>query len=294
MIASYLAGVNVRIYTINGLVWITRNNWTRRLLKATESLACILATDVLAVSESLRQVVIAEKICAAPRIRVLGHGASHGVDLERFNPDSVGTSRTETRTHLHIPANALVLIFVGRLVREKGIEELAEAWMNVRGEFPKMHLLICGDVEDRDPVKPEVLADLRRCSRVHFTRSAPTEIQRYYAAGDICVLPTWREGLPNVALEAAAMELPVIATRVTGCVDVVQDGLTGLLVESRDPIALAAAIRTLMQDARARHRLGKNAREFVKRYFSERDVSSLVATEYRRLLALRSETLRCQ
>jgi len=286
MIAASLTGVEVRIYTINGLVWATQTGWHRLLLQSTEWFACFLATEVLTVSESLRRFVIDNRICPVNKVRILGHGGSHGVDLRRFNPVEANSRGIALRTGLKIPENALVLLFVGRLVREKGIEELAGAWTRLRDEFPAAHLLLCGDAEERDPVKPEILADLNQCPRVHFSRGLPTEIQAYYAAGDICVLPTWREGLPNVALEAAAMKRPIVATTVTGCVDAIQDGVTGLLVEPRNVEALTAALRSLLGDPLLRHRMGESARSFVAERFSERDVCRRLAAEYRRLIGL--------
>jgi glycosyltransferase involved in cell wall biosynthesis len=284
MIAATISRVKVRIYTVNGLVWATQTGWRRHLLQIAESLSCFLATEVLVVSDSLRRFIVENDVCAPAKARLLGHGASHGVDLSHFNQEISAQRGAELRTRLGIPSTALVLIFVGRFAREKGIEELAESWNTLRRQFPHAHLLLCGDADERDPVRPEILADLRTCPRVHFVMGSPDTMPFFYAASDICLLPTWREGLPNVALEAAAMQLPVVATKVTGCTDAVQDGITGILVAPRDPEAFASAAESLLIEPDMRRRMGNNARSFVAERFSEQVVCERLITEYRRLL----------
>ena len=284
MIAARIAGVSVRIYTVNGLVWITSTGFQRRLLMLSERLACALATDVIAVSASLQRIVVEMGICPPQKIRVLGSGGSHGVDPDRFDPVQNSLQRSGVRDRFGIPEDACIVIFVGRLVRQKGIEELAIAWRQLRNEFLTVHLLLCGEFEHRDSISPEILASLRECSRVHFTSAARDEIPAFYAASDICVLPTWREGLPNVALEAAAMEKPIVATRVTGCVDAIMDGVTGLLVEPRNPESLAIALRRMLNDDEMRVRMGREARRFVTERFSESRMSRRLLEEYQRLL----------
>lgn len=290
MIAAWISRVEIRIYTINGLVWVNQRGWRRRILQTAERLSCLLATDVIAVSNSLRSFVIQNGVCKPGKMRVLGCGGSHGVDVDRFNSGRAGVRGAALRRDFEIPENALVLLFVGRIVREKGIEELAEAWRALRSRSPEAYLLLCGDVEDRDPVGADILEELRKCPRVRFGRAAPSEIQAYYAASDLCVLPTWREGLPNVALEAAAMGRAIVATRVIGCVDAIRDGETGILVEPRDSKDLLRGLTLLIEDEALRRKLGENARMFVEQNFSESSVSMRLATEYRRLLNGRGGT----
>jgi len=285
MLASRLSGVPVRIYTINGLVWITSAGFQRRLLIAMERLACALATNVLAVSSSIQQITVNSRICPSWKIRVLGSGGSHGVDLERFDPVSCAPEREALRSGLRLNPNSILLIFVGRLVRQKGVEDLAVAWRGIRDEYPEAHLLLCGAFEERDSVSPEVVEDLRKCARVHFVSGSPDEMPGFYAASDICVLPTWREGLPNVALEAAAMQIPIVATNAPGCVDAIEDGVTGILVGVQNSESLKAGLRRLMDDAALRRQMGQNGRRFVAERFSENRVSQLLSEEYKRLLA---------
>ena len=284
MIAARITGIRVRIYTINGLLWITRSGWQRRLLMRLERLACSLATDVFVVSDSNRRIAVDVKICPAHKIRVLGYGASHGVDAERFDPDAAATGGKTVRARFGVPPDGLLLTYVGRLTREKGIDELAVAWRDLSAEFENLHLLLCGAWEEKDPVAPSTVAALNASPRVHFASGALAEMPAFYAASDLCVLPSHREGLPNVALESAAMKRAIVAMNIPGCVDAIQDGVTGLLVESGNIGALVSALRRLLSDERLRNEMGENGREFVLQRFQEKVVSGRLAAEYLRLL----------
>ncbi len=281
MIAARIAGVRRRIYTVNGLVLATRQGWRQRLLAATERIACRLATDVIAVSPSLAAEIRERELCAPGKLRALSHGGSHGVDLQRFDPARWRAQRDLTRERLGIPRDAVVFGYAGRIVRDKGIDDLTAAWRIVRSRHADAHLVVCGAFEDADPIGEETRAALDLDDRVHLTCETGDGMPALYAALDAVVLPTYREGLPNVALEAAAMELPVVATRVTGCVDAVADGETGLLVGPRDVEALSSAMERLAADRELRERMGRNGRRFVAERFEERAVSERLIGMYR-------------
>ncbi|HEX3159225.1 MAG TPA: glycosyltransferase family 4 protein, partial [Gemmatimonadaceae bacterium] len=231
MIAAAAAGVPVRIYHMRGLPMMGASGPKRALLRRTEIVACRLAHRVFCVSHSIRQVALEEGLCAPEKIVVLAGGSGQGVDAaDRFDParQAPGT-RGAMRAQHSIPDGATVLGFVGRLVRDKGVVELAEAWGQLREEYPDLHLLLVGPWEPQDPVPAEVRERLERDQRVHVA-GMEWNTPPLYAAMDLVALPTYREGFPNVPLEAAAMALPVVATRVPGCVDAVADGATGTLV----------------------------------------------------------------
>jgi len=285
MIAAWLALVKIRVYTIHGLPLMTRTGWQFRVLLLAETLACRLATSVYCVSQSVRRVVLDLGICPEAKVRTLGYGSCSGVDLHRFDPAACGPAdRASVRAQHGIPEDALLLGFIGRLVRDKGIRELAAAWQQLRAEFPNLHLLCCGEFEPQDLVPAEVRERLQNDPRVHFTDGFVADMPPVYAALDVCVLPTYREGLPTVALECGAMEVPLVATRVPGCTDAVSDGLTGLLVEARSADALSGAIARLLRDPQLGKEMGRAAREFVRLRFSEEVVFKNVLEEYRRLL----------
>lgn len=288
MLGALLARVPVRIYHMRGLPYMAATGWRRRLLMATERVSCRLAHRVICVSHSLREVAIRDGICPPDKITVLAGGSGQGVDAtQRFDPNRFSNDdRVERRRELGIPEAARVIGFVGRIVRDKGIHELAAAWRELRGRFPDAHLALVGPVEPQDPVDPQVLESLRGDPRVHVIGWAD-DTSELYAVFDLVVLPTYREGFPNVPLEAAAMALPVVATAIPGCIDAVQDGITGSLVPPRDADALAAAIATYLADAGLRTRHGLAGREWVLREFRREVIWEALWKEYEALLTQR-------
>jgi glycosyltransferase involved in cell wall biosynthesis len=285
MIAARFARVPVRIYHLHGLEFETRTGFLRWLLRFTDWIACALANRVLCVGRSTREGAIAEGICARQKIHLLGGGSINGVDTERFFPPDPA-SRHAARAALGLSDQALVVGFVGRVVREKGIVELANAWRVLRDEFPHIRLLLVGPVEARDPVPKEVLERLRSDPRV-IIRGLDWETPRLYAAMDMLVLPTYREGFPVTLLEAGAMGLPVVATRIPGCVDAVVDGVTGTLVPARDASPFAAAIRRYCANAELRRSHGREARVRILQHFRQETLWAATAEEYRALVAER-------
>lgn len=265
--------VPVRLYHMHGIRGMTAEGWRRRVLMTTERIACRLSTRVLCVSASTRQTAIDEGLCAPEKIVVLGAGSCNGVDARgRFDPARQNeATRAATRTGLNVPAGVPVIGFVGRIVREKGIGELAAAWTRLAADFPGAHLMIVGPLEEQDPVPAEVVAALRAHPRVRFVAPV-SDPAPYYAVMDVVALPTYREGLPNVPLEAAAMGLPVVASRVSGCVDAIVDGVTGTLVAPAEVAPLADALATYLRDPELRRLHGSAGRERVLRDFAPEDV----------------------
>ena len=285
MISAWCAGVPVRIYHVLGLPMETAGGHKRRLLWWTERLACRLSTQVLCVSHSLREVMIEEGLCAAPRITVLLDGSVSGVDADnRFNPALVGEqSRSAIRRRHGIPPDALVLGYVGRIVGDKGIRELAQAWSTLRAQHPAAHLLMVGPFESQDPIPEATERLLRDDPRVHL-RGMDWDTPPLLAVMDVLVLPTYREGMGIILLEAAAMCLPVVASRVTGCVDAVDDGVTGTLVPARDADALSKAVSGYLRDPALRKKHGRAGRDRVLRRFRPAMVQEALLREYAALL----------
>lgn len=287
-ISAWLAGVPIRIYHIRGLPLMTATGYKRLLLRWSETVACWLTNQVICVSSSVREVAVSEGLCPPSKVKVLLKGSGNGVDaMGQFNPANLGENvRHETRTKYGIPDDALVLGFVGRLVRDKGVAELVSAWKTLREEFPKLHLLVVGDFEPQDPVTLEEEHLLRNDPRIHL-RGFDWNTPPLYAAMDVLTLPTYREGFPNVPLEGAAMKLPVVATQIPGCVDAVQDGVTGILVPPRDVDALVDAIRTYLSDSQLRHQHGQAGRDRVLSDFLPEAIWKALYHEYVCLLQVK-------
>ncbi|GBC97342.1 N, N'-diacetylbacillosaminyl-diphospho-undecaprenol alpha-1,3-N-acetylgalactosaminyltransferase [bacterium HR16] len=280
-LAAWLCRVPVRIYHIRGLPHLAASGAKRRLLCWSEKVACRLAHQVLCVSHSIRQIAIEEGLCPAHKIKVLASGSGQGVDAEqRFNPSRFDErEKRELRSRLGIPEDALVIGFVGRIVRDKGMVELAEAWRNLREDYPQAHLLLVGDYEEQDPVPGEVRKLLDNDPRVHITGWL-TDIALYYTLMHLLVLPSYREGFPNTPLEAAAMELPVVATDIPGCRDAVEENQTALLVPPMDARALERAIRCYLDNPSLRQQHGQAGRRRVLQYFRQEILWQALYGEY--------------
>ncbi len=281
MLAAFLAGVPVRIYHVHGLRFATLKGWKRQLVIRCERVACSLATQVLCVSPSARDEAIASRMVRADRIKVLLRGSINGMDAAgRFYPDRLTASeRIATRQRLGLPEQATVIGFVGRLVKDKGIEDLARAWSVVRQQREDVHLLLVGDYEPQDPVDPSTRQTLDRDPRVCRLDYDP-DTPRLFQAMDLLCLPTYREGLPYVLLEASAMRLPIVATEVTGCVDAVVNGQTGILVAAGQPLELAAAIDRYLADPSLAKRHGDAGRRRVLSDFRPADLWAATLREY--------------
>ncbi len=291
-IAARLARVPVCIYHIRGLPFMGAAGVRRRLLRYTEWLASALATRVLCVSHSVRQVAIDHRLCPAGKVAVLLSGSGNGVDaLGRFHPERWRHARNATREAHGIPLSAVVLGFVGRIVRDKGVIELVESWRSLRQAFPELHLLLVGFFEPHDPLPSAVEREMRSDPRVHLTgRQAHTP--PFYSAMDVVVLPTYREGFPNVPLEAASMALPVVATLIPGCTDAIVHGRTGTLVPPRDTNALTAAIAAYVGGPETRLAHGLAGREHVLARFLREGIWEALHAEYLELLEERTPHVR--
>ncbi|MBI3038361.1 glycosyltransferase family 4 protein, partial [bacterium] len=222
MIAARLLNVPVRIYHIHGFPFMTSKGMKRSLLISSEKLSCKFSNQVFCVSRSIREFAISKRICQAKKIKTLLNGSINGVDaIGAFDPSKLDlVHKQKIRKSLGIPMEAIVVGFVGRLVKDKGIEELFCAWKALKDGIHNLRLLLIGPFEPNDPLKKDTMISLHRDSRIHLVGFVQKEeLPSYYSAMDFFVLPSYREGFPVTPLEAGAMELPVVGTNIPGCVD---------------------------------------------------------------------------
>jgi glycosyltransferase involved in cell wall biosynthesis len=261
-IAAWMAGVPHRIYTLRGLRYETTRGAKRALLMACETLACACAHEVICISRSVRDAVIRDGVVPARKAALLGPRVSEGVTLRGESAQASQLSRQE----LGIPETAAVMGFVGRLTRDKGIRELVDAFCILRAEGKDIRLLLLGDFEAGDPVDAATGQRIRNDPGIRWLGYVPQPAP-YYALMDVFVFPTHREGLGRVLLEAAAAARPVVSTHTTGVVDVVLDGVTGLLVPPHDTAALARAVGTLLGNPDMARSMGARAQTLVQEEF---------------------------
>ncbi len=285
--SAWLNRVPCRFYTLHGLRFETTKGLRRRVLIYAERLACRFAHRVICVSQSVCERAIASGLTNRERTLVFGSGSCNGVDASHFaaTPETM-TRAAELRRQLGIPPRAPVVLFVGRLTCDKGIPELTEAFSQLVDRFPELRLLLVGCFEDGDPLPVNTRKSLEAHSRVIFAGPVQ-DTAPYYAVADFLVLPSHREGLPTVVLEAQAAGKPVIGASATGIVDVVVDGETGLLFPVGDVPALAKAMARLITDKGSANKLGLAGQEQVKRKFRQERIWEALYRAYFAVLQMK-------
>ena len=264
-LAACFAGVSHRIYTLRGLRYETARSWKRKLLIACEKIACACAHQVICISRSVLQTAIQEGLAPAGKMVLLGERVSEGVTIEPGDQIH-GDDFLHLRKQLRIPEEAAVIGFVGRLTRDKGICELVQSVQILRRQGRPVHLLLLGSFESGDPVDRETVAWISTNPAAHWLGFVP-DPKPYYRLMSAFVFPTYREGLGKVLLEAAAAGTPVVSTKVTGVVDIIEDGLTGLLVPPGDAPALARAVGRLLDEPETAARMARAAQHLVREQF---------------------------
>jgi glycosyltransferase involved in cell wall biosynthesis len=282
--AAWLNRVPCRFYTLHGLRFETTTGLRRKLLILAERLACRFAHRVVCVSHSVREKAIASGLVDRERALIFGAGSCNGVDVARFAPTQQRIRRAaELRRQFRIPADAPVALFVGRLTCDKGIAELVEAFLQLENRIPNLRLLLVGSFEDGDPLPEDIRKRLETHDRV-ILAGPVNDTAPYYAMADVLVLPSHREGLPTVVLEAHAAGKPVIGAAATGIVDLLVDGETGLLFPVGDVSSLAGAIARLTEDQALARKLADAGRDQVKRKFRQELIWAALRREYLKVL----------
>jgi glycosyltransferase involved in cell wall biosynthesis len=289
--AAWLNRVPCRFYTLHGLRFETTRGLKRRILIYAERLACCFAHRVICVSQSVREKAIASGLTSWERTVVFGSGSCNGVDASRFaaTPELMRRA-AELRCQLGISARAPVAAFVGRLTCDKGIPELMEAFLRLGNQFPDLRLLLVGCFQDGDPLP----VDTRRCLETHpgvIFAGAVQDTAAYYAIADVVVLPSHREGLPTVVLEAHAAGKPVVGSSATGIVNIILDGENGLLFPVGDVPALAEALARIISDKALATKLGLAGQEQVKSKFQQEHIWEALYREYLGLLQVKEQPL---
>jgi len=269
MLASWLCFVPVRIHTFTGLIFPTQTGLKRKVLIFIDSLICLCASKIIPEGQGVKEDLLNTSITKKP-LKVVGHGNIAGVDTSYFSrvANGVQSDAALLRSSLSLPRDAFVFCFVGRLNRDKGISELAEAFSKMPS---RSHLLLVGENDETAPVSPEIMEALTRNSHVHFLGFL-ADIRPALYLSDALVLPSYREGFPNVLLQAGSMQLAVIATDISGCNEFVTPSENGWLVCPRDAVALQRAMyEALLASRENLKEMGDSSRSLVQSRFEQHD-----------------------
>ncbi len=278
-LAALLAGVPARVYMLRGVKLTRSTGLKRHILLAAERLSAACSHVVLCNSQSLRREASELRIAPIAKLRILGNGSSNGVNVERFSPGA-----SNVRQQLGIPPGSPVIGFVGRLTRDKGIPELLVAFDRVLETQPDACLLLVGWFDAADDALASALKSRIETHPAVYSTGFVDDPAPYYRAMDVLVLPTWREGFPNVVLEAAATGIPVVTTLSTGSRDSVITDVTGLLIPPGDPEAIVESVLKLLRDPALRRRMGEAARAWVSEHYSHEHVLGLMVEFYQSLM----------
>ena len=271
MMAARMANVPVRVHTFTGLVWPTASGLSRKILMMTDKITCACATHVVPEGEGVKQ----DLQCCITRkpLKVLGYGNVKGVDLDYWK-----------RTLSAVDSQKFTFVFVGRIVREKGINELVSAFVRLNKEHADTRLLLVGPYEENiDPVLPETKRLIDECEAIEAVGSQK-DVRPFYEQSDVLVFPSYREGFPNVVIEAGAMELPSIVTDINGSREIVENERNGLIVPPYDERALYDAMKWMVEHPNERKRMAENARPMVANRFEQGFVRKCLKDYYKSVL----------
>lgn len=274
MIAAWICRVPVRMHTFTGLVFPTATGLKQRVLMLTDRITCACATHIVPEGEGVKHDLMHFGITRKP-MNVLGYGNVRGVNMDYYSRTAEVMSKADGIRQ----SDVFTFVFVGRIVRDKGIGELVEAFSLLNKEIPNTRLLLVGYYEDTDPLDDAVRQEIDNNPAIVMA-GRQTDVRPWYAASDALAFPSYREGFPNVVLEAGAMGLPSIVTDINGSREIISEGENGVIVPAHDADALYEQMHRMVCDQNLTARLAKNSRRMVAERFDKRFVEKCLLDYY--------------
>lgn len=281
MVAAWVTRVPVRIYMCHGLRYQGTQGKMRKLLMWMEKLTCACATEVICVSNGVRDTFAADGICNLNKSVVIGAGSATGLDVEHFHPEVV--EHNVLRTELGLSQDDFVFIFVGRIVTDKGINELVSAFNRLSEEYPQTHLVLIGNEElEQNPITADSRSIIHSNKRIHAI-GRRTDVRPYLKDADAFVFPSYREGFGMVLIEANAMGTPAISSDIIGCNEIILEGENGTLIPSKNEEALYVKMKEWVEYPEEVKRMSDSCRKSIVERYNRSDVWKLYLEEYLRL-----------
>lgn len=284
MMAARMAGVPHRLHTIAGLPLVEATGLKRILLNAVEKLTYSCATKVYPNSVGLQDIVLDHKFTNAKKLKVIGHGSSNGIDTSYFDPSLYpSATKLELRKKLKLADDDYVFVFVGRLVGDKGINELIAAFKNILKEHTNVQLLLVGNPEEElDPMLPETEEFIFKSDKVIATGWAD-DVRPYFAISDCLTFPSYREGFPNVVMQSGAMGLYSIVSDINGCNEIVEEGVNGSIIPTKNTEALFNAMKHVLENKEKFAAEKDVYREMIKKRYERSFIWNELLKEYQEL-----------
>lgn len=280
MMAAWVCRVPVRVHTFTGLVFPTATGLKQRILIFTDRLTCACATHIIPEGEGVKSDLTAYRITSKP-LKVLGYGNVRGIDLTRFNPSDNDVQKEAQR---YKRPDCFTFIFIGRLVGDKGIGELTEAFSRLNRKHPSTRLLLIGSQEpELDPLDPDTLNEIEQNPAIEAV-GRQSDVRPWLAASDCLAFPSYREGFPNVVIEAGAMGLPSIVTDINGSREIITNGRNGVIIPPRDAEALYRAMTSIVENKELTRLMAAEARPLIASRFEQSFVRRCLKDFYREIL----------
>ena len=283
MIAGRLAGVPIRIHTFTGLVFPYKKGLMQKVLITMDRLLCYCATNIYPEGEGVKKDLEKYRI-TKKALKIIANGNVNGIDLEYFNPNVFSQDkRADFKKKLKINENDFVFLFVGRLVKDKGINELTEAFVKLNSKFPKTKLLLVGPFEeDLDPLLPETRNKIENNANI-ISVGFQKDVRPFFVISDVFVFPSHREGFPNVLLQAGAMDLFSIVTDISGNNEIIKNEINGQIISVNDKDELYSALEIILQ-RKGEGLLGNDSRLLIAKDYEQSFVWECVKNEYYSLI----------
>ena len=286
MIAGYFANVPIRMHTFTGLIFPSKTGFVKKVLIAMDKILCHFATHIYPEGNGVKNDLLKYKITNKP-LKIIANGNINGIDCQYFNTNHFSeTSVQRVKAELKIESNDFVFIFVGRLVKDKGINELIAAFARFSQRNNHVKLLLVGPFEQHlNPINDTTIHQINTNKNI-ISVGYQNDVRPYFAIANALVFPSYREGFPNVVLQAGAMNLPSIVTNINGCNEIITDQENGLIIEAKNENAIFAAMETLFTDENAVSKMKNNSRKVIIEKFEQQLVWDAILEEYQQLVHL--------
>jgi glycosyltransferase involved in cell wall biosynthesis len=282
MMAAKLARVPIRLHTVAGLPLLESKGLKRKLLNLVEKITYSCAVKVYPNSIGLMKIIQHNRFCSSKKLKVIGQGSSNGIDTTYFNPALFSNdSKLELKFNLNIDSKDFVFIFVGRLVGDKGVNELVKSFEGFRNFNRPCKLLLVGNYEpELDPLKSETIQFIENNPSI-ISVGYQKDVRPYFAISNCLVFPSYREGFPNVVMQAGAMGLPSIVTNINGCNEIISEGINGTIIPVKNIDMITQKMKKISEDTSFYLELQKNARNMIMNRYEQNIVWEGILNEYK-------------
>ena len=282
LLAAKITGVPHRIYLVTGLRYQGTTGLFRFILMTMERISCFCATKIIPEGNGVKKTLYQDHITSKP-LEVIHHGNINGKETSFWSVDQSPETREDIRKILGIKEDDFVFVFIGRIVNDKGMHELALSMKRLNQDYPHCKVILVGRFEQElDPLPEEDVQYFQTNESIKCV-GVQMEVRPYYAAADALVFPSYREGFPNVVLEAGAMGLPSIVTDINGCNEVIEEGVNGVIIPSKDADALYNAMKYFLDNSQKVQEMAKSSRKVIQERFEQKDLWNALLSMYNSL-----------